>query len=380
MSNFITPEIRQFIIDDLIEIGQCSGQRKVAEFSEYVCPELKDKVYRSGKGMVNALDDISRHMDSFDDWDYEFLFYRIFEIRDISDKQFLSFCERYVHPTIKRTEINKETKKEEDLNLKCVEAIRLGLSDSGYTLIRDRNIAGRAVYKIKPLGYTQVSPVKNLIFAAKFKPDIVLGNAMRNEIQIKDPKGALIYDESIADKCLTWKELEEWYNNRNYNKNKTDCQSIKDKFYECLDSPAEKLFLDAYFELLEDVGENIPALLPQVYLYYDPKLMSQRDSKVFEHQKIDFMMIFDYGQCAVMEIDGQQHYGEPMKSDNNKYYASPLKYAEMMSAHRKMTLSGYDVYRFGGREFWCGGEQTKEDIIISIKDFFNRLLNKYRII
>ncbi len=132
---------------------------------------------------------------------------------------------------------------------------------------------------------------------------------------------------------------------------------------------------------MKETGKNIPALIPQVYLYYDPKTQSQRELKIFEHQKMDFMMIIGPSQRVVIEIDGQQHYADDEVAPSNKYkhYASPSRYAEMMKAHREMSLAGYDVYRFGGRELWIGGGASEEDIILSVKAFFNDLFIKYRI-
>lgn len=58
-------------------------------------------------------------------------------------------------------------------------------------------------------------------------------------------------------------------------------------------------------------GENLPALLPQVYLYYDPKTKATRGKNiVFEHQRMDFMMIISCTYRIVIEIDGIQHYSE----------------------------------------------------------------------
>lgn len=51
----------------------------------------------------------------------------------------------------------------------------------------------------------------------------------------------------------------------------------------------------------------------------------------------------------------------------------------MMKAHREMSLAGYDVYRFGGRELWVGGHTTEEEIIRNIGLFFDRLFEKYYI-
>lgn len=69
----------------------------------------------------------------------------------------------------------------------------------------------------------------------------------------------------------------------------------------------------------------------------------------------------------MIEIDGKQHYADEGK-------VSPAKYAEMVKEDRKLKLNGYDVYRFGGFEF-----QDKEEAEKIIKDFFEKLFEKYKI-
>lgn len=65
------------------------------------------------------------------------------------------------------------------------------------------------------------------------------------------------------------------------------------------------------------------------------------------------MMIISPEHRVVIEIDGIQHYADD-KSIGGTWFkcADVNKYAEMMEAHRNMTLNGYDVYRFGGKELF----------------------------
>ena len=59
---------------------------------------------------------------------------------------------------------------------------------------------------------------------------------------------------------------------------------LEDRLRASLDSPPEVLFYDTYIEIKNRLNGNIPALLPQVYLYYDPKLARDRIKRIFEHQ------------------------------------------------------------------------------------------------
>lgn len=132
--------------------------------------------------------------------------------------------------------------------------------------------------------------------------------------------------------------------------------------------------LQAYYELKTEKKIDLPALIPQVYLYYDPQTQKERGYKLFEHQKMDFLMIFSHRDRVVIEIDGKQHY-----ADGDK--ASPKLYSDMVRAHREMSLFGYDVYRFGGYEFYGAdtNEETKKRMLENLKQFFVRLFNKYGI-
>ncbi len=65
----------------------------------------------------------------------------------------------------------------------------------------------------------------------------------------------------------------------------------------------------------------MPALLPQVYLRYDPYTRAQRQFRAGElkRERMDFLLLFDNGVRAVVEVDGQQHYA------NSDGKASPAK-------------------------------------------------------
>ena len=65
----------------------------------------------------------------------------------------------------------------------------------------------------------------------------------------------------------------------------------------------ENLFFDTYLEMVAGREGKIPALFPQVWLYYDPKLQKDRIKKIFEHQRMDFLMLFSESQRVVIEID-----------------------------------------------------------------------------
>jgi very-short-patch-repair endonuclease len=115
--------------------------------------------------------------------------------------------------------------------------------------------------------------------------------------------------------------------------------------------------------------EKLPALIPQVYLHYDPYTSKQlKGVKRLSRERVDFLLLLPYRKNIVIEIDGKQHY-----SENGK--ASPKLYAEMVAEDRRLRLAGYELYRFGGYEF-CDGEKAKR----TVENFFDDLFKLHSIL
>lgn len=121
------------------------------------------------------------------------------------------------------------------------------------------------------------------------------------------------YNRSIPSSGMMWNDLVEWYAAEN---NLADDQNPEVAFItrlcDYLDTSfkangakagPETWMLQAYYNLKKELGIDLPALIPQVYLYYDPQTLKQRGYKLFEHQKMDFLMIFSHKDRIVIEID-----------------------------------------------------------------------------
>lgn len=211
---------------------------------------------------------------------------------------------------------------------------------------------------------TQYGDVMNIIFAAKGpKPDIIISDAIENKIEIVGNKEyCLVYDLEIQNNNLTWEDLNKWW----IRDNKTLLSKRLLEIYR--EGDIEKRFLTEYLIYCKSKKNlQFPALIPEVYLHYDPKTIKELDvlgkEKRLVHQRMDFLMLIN-GHRIVIELDGKQHYSEDDKP-------SPKKYADIVEYDRKMKLLGYDVYRFGGYEF------TLEDFSKMIHDFFDKLILKY---
>ncbi len=211
--------------------------------------------------------------------------------------------------------------------------------------------------------------VKNLIFAANgFKPEIAFEDAISNKIKIvSNEEYCLVYDLPLPDSGLAWETLVIWWKTKNSCPFSDHENDLLKRLQQSIESPPEKLLFNTYYQLQQEFGKDFPALVPQVYLHYDPKTIKELASQQrFERQRMDFLILFSNKTRVVIEVDGKQHY-----ADNN--LASPKKYAEMVAADRKLRLAGYELYRFGGYELQVtNGEKV-------VKSFFIQLLEKYGI-
>lgn len=373
----IIDETRRSTVDAILALGNMKGDKEYHEFAKIVCPSLSE----------GNIAEIARHMDIFDDWPESYLLDSIIDYLNLTDEQFIFFLEQYVNPNIHRLRWNKEEEREEYIhNSELVEVINRYINHDGYKLIVKDTIGDKAFYECISMRGGVQGQVKNIIFAAKYKPEIAFDDALNNDIRItKNEDQCLIYNRSIPSSGVMWNDLVEWYATEH---NLTDIQNPEKVFIsrlcDCLDTSykakgakagPETWMLQAYYDLKKELGIDLPALIPQVYLYYDPQTIQQRGYKLFEHQKMDFLMIFSHRDRIVIEIDGKQHYAEGST-------ASPKLYSQMVRAHREMSLYGYDVYRFGGYEFFGADtdETVKNNVLENLKQFFVRLFDKYGIL
>lgn len=373
----IIDETRRSTIDAILVLGSMAGDKEYHEFAKIVCPSLSE----------GDISEIARHMDRFNDWPESYLLDSIIDYLNLTDEQFMFFLEQYVNPNIHHWRWNEEEERREHIhNSELVEVINRYIDHDGYKLVVKDTIGDKDFYECISTRIGVQGQVKNIIFAAKYKPEIVFDDALNNDIRItRNENQCLIYNRSIPSSGVMWNDLVEWYAAEN---NLSDGQNPEVAFItrlcDCLDTSfkangakagPETWMLQAYYNLKKELGIDLPALIPQVYLYYDPQTLKQRGYKLFEHQKMDFLMIFSHKDRIVIEIDGKQHYAEGTT-------ASPKLYSEMVRAHREMSLLGYDVYRFGGYEFMGADadETVKNKVLDNIKQFFVRLFCKYGIL
>lgn len=214
---------------------------------------------------------------------------------------------------------------------------------------------------------------KNLIFAANgIKPEIYLSDSIDNDVGInKYADNILVYDNLIDPNIgLSWRELLDWWMKR---EKTTDEEVANRTLYirlrETCNTP-EKIILDTYGHILKEYGFDIPAIVPQIYLHFDPITARKKgEIRPLFRQRMDFLMLMPNRVRVVLELDGVQHY-----SDANGR-ADVKLYAKTMEEDRKLRLRGYQVFRFGGADF-----VDKEKSKVMMRSFFIELLGQAGVI
>jgi hypothetical protein len=213
---------------------------------------------------------------------------------------------------------------------------------------------------------------KNLIFAAiGLKPKIVFRDAINNDIRVvENAQYCIIYDRPLEVHGLTWDDLVDWWmalNGRQGDKAAAG-RTLYRRLLKSVGSKPEFIVFKTYCSLYSSIGFGVPALIPQVYLHYDPYVRRDlmTDARYLTRQRMDFLLLMPNRQRIVIEVDGDQHYSADGK-------LSPKLYAEMVAEDRQLRLAGYEIYRFGGYELSDGqGEAVAST-------FFGKLLKRHGI-
>lgn len=226
-------------------------------------------------------------------------------------------------------------------------------------------------------GWGVSTPAKNLIFAANGpKPELVLRDAVNNDIEIvRNGEYCLVFDQPIPADGLTYNNLIEWWRKRQGISNTALARDVGVNLHKRLreslgENPAERQVFDAYAARYKGSQFDIPALIPQVYLHFDPATQMARQAagqagSPLARQRMDFLILFSNRHRVVIEVDGKQHYA-------NGDIASPALYSEMVAEDRRLKLAGYEVYRFGGAEL------MKDNAKSMLTEFFDQLAKRMR--
>ena len=320
---------------------------------------------------TTAFQDIVQHRVMNEDWDDDWIFRDSrFGLAD-SDEALLQFLAEMLHPAV-RTDPAEVERLHRFLNSV--------LAHDGYELVQAGDISGAPLFTPHRIGAGVRGTMKNLIFAAIGpKPEIVIVDAVNNDLRITgNVQGCLIYDRPLAAHGLTWAELTAWWADRE-DMADAPARKVSLSLYRRLDrslgdNGAERRVLRTYSDRYVRLGPDIPALIPQVYLHYDPHARSHYPpgTAPLTRQRMDFLMLLPHRTRVVIECDGVQHYADDQLLPNQRRYANPRRYAEMVAADRELRLAGYEVYRFGGTELVDSSDTARR-----LDGFFDRLADRH---
>ncbi|MGQ4484340.1 hypothetical protein ACN6LM_002669 [Streptomyces sp. SAS_281] len=216
---------------------------------------------------------------------------------------------------------------------------------------------------------------RNIIFASTGpKPAIVMSQVIDGAIEIVEHEdNCLIYDRPLTEDGLTWGQLVDWWRERNRMgeaDDRTVARSLYEQLKASLASDAERYVFHAFGSRY--AGPNArqqPALLPQVYLHFDPLTERQRRAlnkpRRLARERMDFLLLLPGGVRIVIEVDGKHHYAREVPPGSGNWEVAADLYSEMVAEDRALRLKGYEVFRFGGREIL----EAKNDLTF-IRRFF----------
>ena len=309
---------------------------------------------------ANLEESVIRHCSNNEDWTNAELL-EVVGALSCSRQMFFKLLEAVVSPNARR---GKEQSQ-------LVDTLNTFLKADGYHLRPSGSVSGHSAFSVARISGGVSGAPKNLIFASTGpKPEIVIQDAINNDIRIvRNEEHCLVYDRPIHSGVLTKEQMVVWWKDRQGIQDDAEARrSLSQRLMASLASDGERNVFGVYYRAFKDLREKLPALIPQVYLHYDPYTLAQLGGVGrLSRQRMDFLLLFSDAGRVVIEVDGSQHFAEDGKP-------SLARYAEMVAADRDLRLAGYEVYRFGANELTGHGSAER------IETFFRRLLRKHAVV
>ena len=291
-------------------------------------------------------------------WNCEYLFDRL-GAYTCSDRRFTLFIEGLASSDVRPDEPDQRA---------FVAAVNGPLKGAAVELRETGVDGGYPLFELVSLHAGARGAPKNLIFASEDKPDIRFRDAIDNTIEIvTNADKVLAYDRPIGSEGLRWSELQDWWAAE---QSIADPVEAKETLYRrlksCLptNSPPQRKVFDAFYRGFAKAVPELPALLPEVWLHWDPLTIKQRGRDAMLRFRMDFLLLLPHNVRIVIEVDGKHHYADAG-------IANAKRYAAMMHGDRDLRLAGYEVFRFGASELL---DDQADDLV---KTFFIALFKRH---
>ncbi len=295
------------------------------------------------------------------DWSTEYLFEQLGAF-DASDTRFARFLEGLVVADVIPDEPGQR---------RIVDTVNPHLQAVGAELRETGSDGGYPVFSVVSTQSAHNRRPKNLIFASLVKPDIRFRDAIDNNIEIvENADKVLVYDRPIGGDGIRWRDLQEWWKDTKLLSSEAVAKkSLYRRLIRSLpeNSPPQRNLYELYHEIHGRAVQDLPALLPEVWLHWDPKTVRERGPKALLRFRMDFLLLLPHGQRVVLEVDGSHHFSTGGRPD-------AARYAESMRGDRDLKLSGYEVFRFGATEL-----QDRECARTLLKHFFADLFRRFQV-
>ncbi|MBB4932816.1 hypothetical protein F4561_003636 [Lipingzhangella halophila] len=228
--------------------------------------------------------EIERHMVRFtDDWTVLDLFKKPGALTS-SNRRFLLFVEGVLSGAVNPDEHRQRA---------LAEAIALPLARGGLKVIETGSTGGYPEFSIVPTG-SRARPPQLILFASTAaKPDLCLREVLGQEVEVVGAtSGVLRYDRPVPEYGLTWDDLQAWWAEREQLSPEAAKGSLWQRLRSALpaNSPPQQALFEKYHRIYgqRQRGERFPALLPAVWLHWDPVAKSARGDEVMLTQRLDF--------------------------------------------------------------------------------------------
>ncbi|WP_069764873.1 hypothetical protein [Streptomyces sp. LUP47B] len=324
--------------------------------------DLGDDLRGSWDQSAPALrDEIQRHVIRFqEDWTTEYFFEQLHAF-EAPDPRFGHFLEGLASPT---------TLPDEQAQRRFVDLVNKHLQPVGAQLRLEGEQDGYPLFQLVQSGQGTGRRPRNLIFATLGKPDIRFTSALDNDIEIAERSDqVLVYDRPVGKNGLLWRELLAWWQEtREISDPERATWSLFDRMDSSLPakSDGQKNLFWLYHNIYREDLSAVPALLPEIWVHWDPRTVRERGALALQNLRMDFLMLLPGNRRVVLEVDGMQHY-----TRKEGTLPDSAKYAATMAGDRDLKFRGYEVFRFGHDEL-----RDRDQARPVVTEFFRTLLDR----